>query len=158
MSSNPNILSQMGDTSLWLLCLCAGEWKLLHATQRNGSTKSISSSSMLCCNPERYQRARENLHKLWWDSQILERLKKGVGILTGPISTQFSIRIHWEVGSWSKAYFFILGVSVFCKKKMFADLSFKENLVTGFYWKGLFLPILSEMWWLEENKQQGKLR
>lgn len=44
---------------------------------------------------------------------------------------------------------------------MFEDLLFKENLITGFYWKGVFPPVLSEMeglWWLEENKQQGKLR
>lgn len=28
---------------------------------------------------------------------------------------------------------------------MFEDLLFKENLISGFYWKRVFLPVLSEM-------------
>lgn len=118
-----------------------------------------------CCNPteikekekKRNQRKSSSaLRGLW----AITELRKRKNFAIGPISTQFSSRIHWEDGSLSKAYFeFLTGLPA--AKKMFEDLLFKENLITGFYWKGEFLPVLSEMealWWLEGNKQQGKLR
>lgn len=66
-----------------------------------------------------------------------------------------------KTGLGAKPMFLFLEGLSSAKKKKFKDLLFKDNLITGFYWKGVFLSVLSEMeglWWLEENKQQGKLR